>query len=339
MPTRLNVGTHSEVLIGDTLPAVLPERDDRRRVLVLTQPGAAAIAQQVAAGLASDLMVDTMELPDRDAAKSVAQAEAVWERLANLELGRADTIVGVGGGAVTDMAGFVAATWLRGVEVVHVPTTLLAAVDAAIGGKTGLNVAGKNLVGAFWHPSRVAIGVDAFASLPPEVLREGFAEALKTGYLADPALVSLLAAGEGPGRLREVAERSVAVKAAVVAADERESSVRAHLNYGHTIGHGIELVHRLSHGDAVAIGMVAAATVSARRHGYDVVAEHRETLARLGLPVSVTGLRRDAVLDLVRLDKKRTADGIRMTLLAGPQQPIVDVVTPQDLAAALDAIS
>jgi 3-dehydroquinate synthetase len=337
VPTRLTVGEWTEVLVGDLLTDVLPERPGRRHAAILTQPGARETAEQVADGL--DLPVDIRVLPDRDAAKTPEVVAETWAWLAGLGLARDDTVVGVGGGAVTDVAGFVAATWMRGVEVVHVPTTLLAAVDASIGGKTGINVGGKNLVGAFWHPSRVVVDVSRFRTLPAPVLREGFAEAVKTAYLGDAALQALFAGPVDDLPLREVVERSIAVKAAVVAADEREAHGRMVLNYGHTIGHGIERAHDRSHGDAVAIGMVAAAAVSARRTGFDAIDEHRTTLGRLGLPTSVAGLERDRVLDLVTLDKKRSSDGVRMALLAGYQRPVVEVVDDADLEAALDAIT
>jgi 3-dehydroquinate synthetase len=337
VPTRLNVGDWTEVLVGDELPPVLPERPDRERVAILTQPGARDLAEQVAqvVGVPSDFRV----LPDRDEAKTAEVLSATWEWLAGIGLGRADTIVGVGGGAVTDVAGFAAATWMRGIEVVHVPTTLLAAVDASIGGKTGINVAGKNLVGAFWHPTRVSVDVSCFRSLPAPVLREGFAEALKTAYLGDRDLQDLLVAHGIDAPLREVVERSIGVKAAVVGADEREAHGRMVLNYGHTVGHAIERVHALSHGDAVAIGMVAAAAVSARRTGFDATPEHRATLAGLGLPTEFAGIDRDRVRDLIGLDKKRSGAGVRMALLADYQRPVVEVVDPSDLEAALDAIT
>ncbi len=337
MPTRLTVGEWTEVLVDDELGPVLPERAGRAQAAVLTQPGAEAVARRVAGSM--PVPVDVRVLPDRDDAKAPSVLADTWAWLAEIGLGRADTIVGVGGGAVTDLAGFVAATWMRGVEVVHVPTTLLAAVDASIGGKTGINVAGKNLVGAFWHPSRVVVDVSVFASLPEQVLREGFAEALKTAYLGDAVLQELFGQEGAEVPLREVVERSIAVKARVVGADERETGGRMVLNYGHTIGHGVERAHGLSHGDAVAIGMVAAAAVSARRTGFDAVDEHRATLRRLGLPTSVDGLDRDRVLELVALDKKRSSDGVRMALLAGYQRPVVEVVDASDLDAALDAIT
>lgn len=337
MPTRLSIAGATEVLIDDHLPEVLPERTGRSRVAILTHPGAETTAERVVEAL--DVPTARLVLPDRDDAKTPAVLADVWAWLAEMGIGRFDTIVGVGGGAVTDLAGFAAATWMRGIEVVQVPTTLLAAVDAAIGGKTGINVAGKNLVGAFWHPTRVAIDVSVFASLPDRVYREGLAEALKVGYLGDADLVALLARDGAKAPVREVVERAIAVKARVVGEDEREAGLRMTLNYGHTLGHAIERVAGLSHGDAVAVGMVAAAAVSARRTGFDATDEHRRTLAGLGLPIRVEPLDPDEALALVALDKKRSADGVRMALLAGYQQPVVEVVDEADLRAGLEAVA
>ncbi len=334
---RLTVGDRSEILIERELPPVLPERTGREQVALLVQPGAAEIGERVAESV--DVPVAGYELPDRDEAKTPDVLTDLWEWLSDVGLGRHDTIVGVGGGAATDVAGFVAATWMRGIESVLVPTTLLAAVDASIGGKTGINVGGKNLVGAFWQPTRVAIGVEAFSTLEPMVYREGLAESVKHGYLADPVLLGMLQ-NDGPNaEPLEMVVRSVAVKVAVVSADERESGIRAHLNYGHTIGHAIEMAHGLSHGAAVAVGMVAEAAIAADRLDFDAVDEHRATIAGLGLPTAVDDIDVESVRRLVLLDKKRTADGVRMAVLAGYQEPTVIDVDEAGLSVGIDAIA
>ncbi len=195
---------------------------------------------------ASGLVCEVIGLPDREEAKTLEVAASVYEGLARFGLSRHDTIVGVGGGTVTDLAGYVAGTWLRGVEVVHVPTTLLAAVDASIGGKTGVNVGGKNLVGVFWHPTRVVIDVDQLARLPSFLIREGMSEAYKAGLIGDAALAGVISEHGMPAPLAEVVERAVRVKAAIVDADVREQDVRAYLNFGHTVGHAIEYASALS---------------------------------------------------------------------------------------------
>ena len=336
---RFVIPDATEVLVGPLPDALLPQRDGRGAVAVFGQPGAADVTASVVDRLTDlDLDVHVRTLPDREGAKALAVVADAWEWLAERGIGRNDTVVGVGGGALTDSVGFIAATWLRGVEAVYVPTTLLGAVDASIGGKTGINVVGKNLVGAFAHPSRVLIDPVAFSGLPPEVYAEGLAEALKAGYIADGDLVALLRADGIAADPTEVVERAVAVKVAVVSEDFTEQGRRAILNYGHTLGHGIEYASGISHGDAVAIGMVAAAEVSKRRTGFDAVDEHRETLAGLGLPTSISGLGADQVLDLVAHDKKRTAAGIRMVLLKAYGVPIVEAVDEHDLRAALAAV-
>ncbi len=336
----LTVAGRTEVLITDTLPSrLLPERPDRRRVAVLTQPGATHVALGVADTLRSQgLNVEVIGLPDRDEAKSLDVAESVYETLAKFGLGRHDAVVGVGGGSVTDLAGYVAATWLRGVEVVHVPTTLLGAVDASIGGKTGVNLAGKNLVGVFWHPTRVLVDLSILAALPPSLLREGMAEVLKAGLIGDRDLFELLRSRGNDADLREVVRRSVAVKARIVDEDERETGVRAHLNFGHTIGHAIEFASPLSHGESVALGTVAAARISEKLLGFGHADGVESAIEKFGLPVEIGGLDHNRVHDLLRLDKKRDSQGLRMVLLKNIGEPLVEHVDRADVEVGLSAI-
>ncbi|HJU50894.1 MAG TPA: 3-dehydroquinate synthase family protein [Acidimicrobiia bacterium] len=323
----------SEIIIGRGLPEpLLPPRETRERTVVLLSPGASGPAADVAARSGA---TDQFVLPDREEAKSLAVVSRVYEWLAELGLGRGDTILAVGGGAATDVAGFVAATWLRGIEAVFYPTTLLGAVDAAIGGKTGINLAGKNLIGAFHLPSRVLINLDLLERLPATLRLEGLAEALKAGYVADPGLVDILSSNEAA--LEEVVERAVKVKVATVEADYRESDQRAILNFGHTIGHAVEVLAPLPHGLAVAVGMVAAATISNARFGFD----HRQlidTIFGLGLPVAAAGVPLQPALQLISLDKKRSAAGVRMVLLKAPGSPVVEPVTPDLLELGLRAV-
>jgi 3-dehydroquinate synthase len=331
----------SEIVIGRRVLAgpILPERASRRRVLVMTQPPAAATAQWVAERVGGEgFEAEVMEVPDRDGAKTLEVAASCYRRLNVMALTRQDTIVAVGGGAVTDLAGFVAATYLRGVEAVYVPTTLLGAVDAAVGGKTGLNLDGKNLVGVFRHPSRIVIDVEVLDTLPEDLLREGAAEALKAGLIADARIVELYEAHGLAAPLADIVDRAVAVKVAIVSADFRETGKRAWLNYGHTVGHGVELAVGLSHGHAVAVGMVAEAAVSARLLGFAEAERQRAAIAGLGLPVAVSGVDPDEVRRLMRLDKKRTNEGLRMTLLRSIGDPVVMQVDEDAVALALDAI-
>ena len=318
---------------------VVPESVAGTRVAILTQPATGAIARRLAGSLASaglDASVDV--LPDGEAAKALAVVEGVYRRLNELELTRHDLVVGVGGGALTDVAGFVAATYLRGVELVLVPTTLLGAVDAAIGGKTAVNVDGKNLAGAFHHPVRVLVDLDVLDMLPAELRRQGSAEALKAGLVGDPALVDLYERAGADAPLDDVVNRAIAVKVAVVSADPTERGRRAWLNYGHTVGHAVEVVGSLSHGDAVAVGMVAAGEASTLECGFGEAERVVAVLRRLGLPVAAPGLDPGEVRRLVALDKKRDRQGMRMTLLRAVGDPVVSPVGPATVDAALFAV-
>lgn len=330
----------SEVLVGRGLPTpVLPPRPGRRRVAILTQPAPTPRALEVAAlARAEELECEVIGLPDRDEAKTLEVAASVYEVLARFGVARGDTVVGVGGGAVTDLAGFVAGTWLRGVEAVHFPTTLLGAVDAAIGGKTGVNLAGKNLVGVIWHPSRVAIDIDLLEQLPVPLLREGMAEALKTGLVGDPELCQVLMASGLEAPLDEVVLRSVRVKAGIVDADDRDRGIRAFLNFGHTIGHAVEYASSLSHGESVAVGMVAACEISRRILGFGRGDLVRSALATLDLPTHVDGLDAARVRDLLRHDKKRDEHGLRMVLLQDLGAPTIRSVGAEEIEIGLAAV-
>ena len=325
----------SEILVGRGFPdPLLPKRGRRRTAAVFTQPGAADVAQRVLTASDPALL---MQLPDRDEAKTLEVVESAYRWLSEVPIGRNDTIVGVGGGAVTDTAGFVAATWLRGVESVMVPTTLLGAVDAAIGGKTGINLAGKNLVGAFHLPSRVIIDLDVMDTIPGHLRLEGLAEALKAGLVADLGLVEVFERHGASAPLDEVVIRSIKVKADVVGGDYREEGRRAILNFGHTVGHGVEMAAGMPHGLAVAIGMAAAGAVSAARYGFPGQ-WLTDLIFSLGLPVSAFGVSRDSVLGFVERDKKRTMEGIRMVLLRAVGEPVIDFVDKAELDMALAAV-
>ena len=336
----LTVAGRTEVIIGSGLPVdLLPERSDRQRVAILTQPGATKHALEIAQRLKDEgLGIEVVGLPDREEAKTLGVAETVYETLARVGLGRHDTVLAVGGGSVTDLAGFVAGTWLRGVEVVHVPTTLLGAIDASIGGKSGVNLAGKNLVGLFWHPSRVVVDISTLEALPMPLLREGLVEALKAGLVGDPGLFGLIEGSGTDSKLEEVVMRAVTVKARIVGEDERELGMRALLNLGHTIGHAIEFASPLSHGESVAIGLVAAARISEARLGFMESRRVVASIQGLGLPVEVDGLDRTRVLDLLRLDKKRDGEGVRMVLLMEIGQAVLRHVEGDDIDLGLSAV-
>ncbi len=273
---------------------------------------------------------------------------------------RNTVIVALGGGVVGDMAGFVAATLLRGVPFVQVPTSLLADVDSSVGGKTGVDhAAGKNLIGAFHQPRGVFIDTAALATLAPVELASGFGEIVKHGVIADPAMLEWIetraaALVDGDAELLgELIGRNVAIKAAVVAADERESGVRAHLNYGHTIGHAIEAVagfeagesagDYLRHGHCVALGMAAVNHIAAARGllAADEVARVEALLERLNLPTRRANLDGPGLLEIMRRDKKVRAGVIRFVLPAGKlgAVDVYDDVTDNEILAAVDYLS
>jgi 3-dehydroquinate synthase len=331
--TRIRVGEGSDapydVVIGTRLLGALPGLLGAgvERVLVIHPPALRATGEAVRDNLgAQGFSAFIAQVPDAEEAKSAQVASSLWGVLGKSGFTRSDAIVGVGGGTVTDLAGFVAATWLRGVKVVQVPTTLLAMVDAAVGGKTGINTAeGKNLVGAFHPPAGVLCDLAMLESLPADDFVSGLAEVIKCGFIADPAILTLVEedpAGvmrfDGPA-VRELVERSIVVKARVVTADLRESSVREILNYGHTLAHAIEQVEGYSwrHGAAVSVGMVYAAELArlAGRLDAAVVDRHRSVLTGVGLPTSYRGDRWPQLYAAMRRDKKSRGSLLRFVVL------------------------
>ncbi|HET7843907.1 MAG TPA: 3-dehydroquinate synthase, partial [Xanthomonadales bacterium] len=273
--------------------------------------------------------VAELVLPAGEASKTLANGERAFAALAQAGASRDACVVALGGGVVGDLAGFVAACWMRGVDFVQLPTTLLAMVDSSVGGKTAVNLAqGKNLVGAFHQPRGVAIDVDVLRTLPPRELAAGWAEVVKYGAIRDDAFfgwldahADALVAGDVALRADAIG-RSVAHKAEVVAADEREQGERALLNFGHTFAHAIETVgdYASLHGEAVAIGMVLAARLSARlglAPATDASALQR-LLVRFALPVELDGkLAPEALLEAMRLDKKAASGKLRLVLWRG----------------------
>lgn len=296
--------------------------------------------------------VTAIEVPDAEQAKTADVLQLCWSRLADAGFTRADAVVGLGGGATTDLAGFVAATWLRGVPYVAVPTTVLAMVDAAVGGKTGINVTqGKNLVGAFYEPVGVVADLDLLATLPDVDVRAGLAEVIKAGFIADPEILRIVE--EAPAaavdvtspELTELLARAIAVKAAVVSADLREvTSVGANvgrelLNYGHTLGHAIERreQYRWRHGHAVSVGMVFVAEL-ARLLGRldDATADrHRSALELVGLPTRYDASAWAGLREAMFLDKKTRGATLRFVILEGlAQAAILAGPAEDDLAEA-----
>jgi len=323
------VGGVTRVEVGRGIAASVCT-DVRGAVVVLCQPGSEALARSFGH--------DVRVLPDGEAAKSLAVVERTVADLAATGLRRDGVVVAVGGGALMDAAGFIAAVYLRGVESRYVPTTLLGAVDASIGGKNGINVMGKNLVGTFTHPARVVIDLDVIAALPEPLFVEGMAEVIKAGAIADPPLLDAIVTGGIATDLEMLVSRSIAVKADVVDADFTEQGRRAILNFGHTIGHAVEFLSGWSHGHSVAVGMVAAAAASEHAVGFTESERIVAALQRTGLPVVAPDLDATAVSDLVAVDKKADSDGVRMVLLEAIGAPLVSHVDPATLGAALTAI-
>ncbi len=333
-------GRSCEITVGRGIPRaeslILP---GVRRVGVITQPTVESVATTIAAeaqraGVGGDVLV----LPDGDEAKNLATVESSYEWLNRLGFTRQDMIIAVGGGALTDVAGFIAATYLRGVEVAYLPTTLLGAVDAAIGGKTGVNVGGKNLAGAFRHPARVVVDLEILEALPESLLREGAAETVKAGFIADDGILTEYETSGLDAALDVVVPAAIRVKVETVRSDFTERGLRATLNYGHTIGHAIEIVAGLSHGDAVAVGMVAAGAVAAAAVGFPHQQRQRDIIAGIGLPVAIDGADRAEVELLVARDKKRDGGGLRMVLLEDFGRPVVRHVDDDLVGLGLAAI-
>jgi 3-dehydroquinate synthase len=326
------------------------------RTAVICPEPLAALARTVTerAGLAAEPVF--LPVPAGEAAKTPAVAADCWRRLAQAGLTRDDTVVGFGGGATTDLAGFVAATWLRGVPYVAVPTTVLAMADASVGGKTGVNLPeGKNLVGAFWEPAAVLGDLDLLADLPRAEAVSGLAEIIKAGLIADPVIVELAEADPAAAldltgdRFADLLARAVQVKADVVGADLRETAPdgrigRAALNLGHTFGHAVERAsgYTWRHGEAVSVGMVFAAEVSRRLGLLDEAAAERQRhlLAAVGLPTTYQGADWAQLRAAMALDKKARGRALRWVLLTGPQQPVMrDDVPEAVLAEAFAALA
>jgi 3-dehydroquinate synthase len=343
-----------DVVVGRGLLGSLPELlgERVRRVLVihpraLRLTGDTVRDELAAAGFTSL----TAEIPDAEEGKHIQVAAFCWQVLGQNDFTRSDAIVAVGGGAVTDLAGFVAATWLRGVKVIHMPTSLLGMVDASVGGKTGINTAeGKNLVGAFHPPAGVLVDLDTLNTLPRNELISGMAEVVKCGFIADPAILDLVekdpeaVLDPQSAVLRELIERAIAVKARVVSEDLKESGLREILNYGHTLGHAIELVERYSwrHGAAISVGMMFAAELarSVGRLSDEDADRHRSILETLGLPVTYRKDRWQGLLDGMRRDKKSRGDLLRFVVLDGVAKPgILDVPDTSLLFAAYQEIA
>ena len=357
---RVRGGRPYEVVIGHGLAAEVVRAvrgatgGGDGGVAIVHETGLSDVALRYQDGLiGAGLRVTRIEVPGGEGSKRTAVLDLIWERLGAFHLGRDGVVVALGGGATTDLAGFAAATWMRGVPVVQVPTTLLAMVDAAVGGKTGIDTAsGKNLVGSFHAPCAVIEDVENLRTLPLDELRSGLGEVIKCGLTTDPVILDLVL-GEPQDCLRwdsptlaELVFRSVAVKADVVGKDLIESGLREVLNYGHTYAHAVEKAtsYTWRHGEAVAVGCVFAAEVAHHlgRLDSDALALHRQALEAVGLPTSFPegAGRLDELTEAMLSDKKVRAGCIRMVLLDGIGRPVRGVTpSPEALRAAHDAVT
>ncbi|MFM2019670.1 MAG: hypothetical protein RL718_251 [Actinomycetota bacterium] len=323
--------------------------DGVKKVLILHPIALAATAEAIREDLSSKgFEAIIAEVPNGEDSKRIEVAAFCWGIMGKADFNRNDAVIGLGGGATTDLAGFVAATWLRGVRSVLIPTTLLGMVDAAIGGKSGVNTAeGKNLVGAFHLPHRVVIDLDTLETLPKNDLVAGMAEVAKYGFIADPWILEALSdpAATDPKSdlIEELVRRSVAIKTRVTEADFKEAGEREFLNYGHTLGHAIEHAERYKwrHGAAIAIGMVFAAELamlSGKLSEKDVEL-HRAVLGGLGLPLTYKADKWDQLLMSMQKDKKSRSGSLRFVVLDGIGKPsMLHAPTPELLFTAFQAI-
>lgn len=343
-----------QVLVGRAmLGEVATAIGDKARKVLIVHPVALS---QSAEALREKLIDDGYEailagIPDTEEAKRVEVAAFCWQILGQADFTRTDAIIGFGGGSTTDLAGFVAGTWLRGVPFIQIPTTLLGMVDAAIGGKTGINTAeGKNLVGVFHAPKSVIVDLDTLTTLPRNEILAGFGEVVKYGFIEDERILELIesdvsqATDIGSDEFREIVERCIRIKARVVSEDFKESGLREILNYGHTLGHAIEHNERYQwrHGAAISVGMMFVAELArlAGRLDDSTVERHRNVLKILGLPTTYGSDQFDKLLGAMHRDKKSRAGQLRFVVLDAIAKPtIMNAPTPEMLHAAYQEIA
>lgn len=351
-PTVVDLGERSyPVMVGSDISRDIGQLVDLRGAaqgFLVTHPQLAAAAKPAIDSLeGAGVGISMLTVEEGESTKSFDVAVRLLEELAAARAHRSDVVFCFGGGVVCDLGGFVASTYHRGMRVVHVPTTLLAQVDAAVGGKTALNLSiGKNLVGTIHQPVGVVCDVTLLRSLADEEIRSGMAEVLKYGFISDPSLLDLAASGvhevfsRDEGLLEKLVRRSVAIKGAIVSSDEREQGRREILNYGHTFGHGIEHVMGVRHGEAISVGMMAAAHLAVDVGLLDEAAieQHRRALEGFGLPTSME-MDVPRVMDALKQDKKHR-DGLRFVLLDRIGAARAGVEVPDDkVEAALRSVT
>jgi len=325
-----------DIRIGRDLLGDLPERigPNAAKVLIVHPATLGARAERLRVALSGRYDVLLAEIPDAETGKRIEVAAFCWQVMGQSDFTRSDVVIGFGGGSVTDLAGFVAATWLRGIALIQVPTTLLGMVDASIGGKTGINTnEGKNLVGAFYAPSAVLVDLDTLDGLSQNEILAGFAEVVKAGFIAEPEILDIIerdvdvATDPHSAEFLRLVELSIALKARVVGEDFKENGLREILNYGHTLGHAVEYAERFQwrHGAAVAIGMVYAAELGrlTGRLSDEVVDRHRSILTSLQLPISYPAGRWPTLLSVMKRDKKARGSMLRFIVLDDVARPTV----------------
>jgi len=305
-----------------------------RKVLIVHTATLGARAVALRESLLDNYEVMIAEVPDAEPAKRVEVAAFCWQVMGQADFSRTDAVIGLGGGAVTDLAGFVAATWLRGIKVIQIPTSVLGMVDAAVGGKNGINTAeGKNLVGTFWAPTAVICDLDLLEQLPRNEILAGFAEIVKAGFIQVPEILDIieadvnLATDPTTTQFRRLIELSIEMKARVVGEDFKESGLREILNYGHTLGHAVEHAERYGwrHGAAVGVGMMFAAELAclSGRLSVDAVDRHRRILESLTLPTTYPVGRWNTLLATMQRDKKTRSGMLRFVVLDDIAKPTI----------------
>jgi 3-dehydroquinate synthase len=344
---QISIGTRILDRVGSVVKSCCPTQ----HAVVVTdenveQPHAMNVAKSLQeTGVQTDLVV----LPSGESTKSIEVAEQLWKKCLEVEVNRKSIIVAVGGGVIGDLAGFIAATYARGLRFLQIPTTLLAQVDSSVGGKVGINLPdAKNMVGAFWQPTGVLIDTATLDTLPAREYRAGLAEVVKYGVILDEEFFEYLERTESdinqrkPSVLIDIVERSCQLKAKIVSEDEREESgLRAVLNYGHTFAHALESVtgyRELLHGEAVSIGMLCASRLAEHLGRFDHASTERQAtlLKNLGLPVAVPQVDHANILKAFRSDKKSEGNNLRFVLPSRiGKVELVEHIDPQDALGAL----
>ena len=338
-------------LIGRGLLDEIPKSlDGVSKVLIVHPQPLAATAELLRETLRTEgFEAFLAEVPQSEEAKRVEVAAFCWGIMGQADFHRNDAVIGLGGGTTTDLAGFVGGTWLRGVRTYLIPTTLLGMVDAAIGGKTGVNTQeGKNLVGVFHLPTKVFIDLDTLETLPRNDLIAGMSELVKYGFISDPEILDIVLSDDtATDTTSEVFEdlvrRSVSIKERVTTEDFRESGQREFLNYGHTLGHAIEHAERYKwrHGAAISIGMTFAAELSMLSGKLSVsdVEKHRSVFSKLGLPTNYRADKWPQLLEVMQRDKKARSGALRFVVLEKIGKPVILAApTPELLFTAFQAI-